>query len=141
MDKKLVIKRTFSAPIDKVFGAFSQAEQLKQWFAPEGLTTPEVEVDLREGGAYKVVMQEPGGDKHIAMGKFTKVNKPSNLAYTWEWQEAGWEGETLVSIDLAEVGDKTEVTFTHSGFKDEAQVKQHQDGWETALNKLEKYLA
>lgn len=140
-DKKLVVKRTLDAPIDKVFAAFSEADQLKGWFAPEGLTTPEVEVDLREGGSYKIVMEEPTGAKHIAIGTFKNIVKPNHLTYTWEWQEEGWGGETLVDIKFNDLGEnKTEVIFTHSGFKDDEQVKSHTDGWESAFNKLEKIL-
>ncbi|MBI4093368.1 SRPBCC domain-containing protein, partial [Candidatus Kaiserbacteria bacterium] len=60
---------------------------------------------------------------------------------TWQWQNGDtWGSETLVTVDFKPVGDKTEMTMTHSGFADEKQKEMHNQGWSSSFNKLEKIL-
>ena len=46
----LRIERTFAAPREKVFQAWTDPQALKQWWGPDGYATPSVEIDLRPGG-------------------------------------------------------------------------------------------
>ncbi len=59
----LRLTRTFAAPREKVFRAWTDPEELKKWFGPVGYATPMAEVDLRVGGKYQLGMRKlPGGD-------------------------------------------------------------------------------
>ena len=66
--------------------------------------------------------------------------RPNRLAMSWRW--VGGEedpGESLVEIDLRAIGEGTELTFTHSRLHDEATRRSHEEGWNGALDKLERH--
>ena len=57
--RQLLIERTLDAPPDRVFDAFTDPDQLKQWWWPNGFSCPAAEVDLRVGGRYRLAMEWP----------------------------------------------------------------------------------
>ena len=62
LDTFLNITRTFAAPREKVYAAWTEPEHLKQWWGPEGVTAPVVEIDLREYGdrdATRAAIRDP----------------------------------------------------------------------------------
>ena len=56
---QLVIQRTLKAAPERVFDAFTDPDQLKQWWWPKGFVCPAAEVDLRVGGTYRLAMEWP----------------------------------------------------------------------------------
>ena len=60
-DRTLVIERVFKAPPEKVFKAWTDPAILVKWWGPEGFTTPEQKMDVREGGAWRTVMVSAQG--------------------------------------------------------------------------------
>ena len=56
--KALVLTRTYLKPISKVFDAFTNPANLKEWFAPGGLIVTIAEVNARQSGAYRIEMTE-----------------------------------------------------------------------------------
>ncbi len=59
----LNLRRTFKAPRPEVFRAWTDPEELKKWWGPEGYATPSAEVDLRVGGKYRLgMMKLPKGE-------------------------------------------------------------------------------
>src|SRR2546422_7814419 len=78
------LQRTFQAPREKVFQAWTRPEDLKRWSAPGDLTTPVAEVDLRVGGRYRIDMRAPDGTLHRVTGTYREVDPPNRLVYTWQ---------------------------------------------------------
>ena len=72
-DRELVLSRIIDAPREKVFRAWTDAELLKQWFAPKPYTTPFAELDVRAGGSSRVVMRSPEGQDIPNHGVFLEV--------------------------------------------------------------------
>jgi uncharacterized protein YndB with AHSA1/START domain len=56
----LVVSRTFPAPRDLVFKAWSSAEHIKRWFCPEGCSVPEAEVDFRPAACLRSALVAVG---------------------------------------------------------------------------------
>lgn len=141
----LRLERRIRAPRERVFGAWTSAREVKLWSAPEGMTIPEAEVDLREGGRFRVVMQESEeGARHVAVGTYREVTPPSRLVYTWSWQpEDGGSPapETLITVEFEEDGDGTRVVMVHEGFTTDAERAEHEQGWASSLNRLEALFA
>jgi uncharacterized protein YndB with AHSA1/START domain len=137
----LAIERTFEAPAARVFEAWTSEEVLRRWFhANAAWDTPLAEVDLRVGGAVRVVMRDPAEDREIGGGgHYTEIDPPRRLAFTWVWDEDG--RETLIELDFAETDGLTTVRLTHSGLLDVAAVRDHDDGWVKCLANLERALA
>src|SRR6516162_4087700 len=80
--KPLVVSRTFAAPRDLVFKAWSSAEHMKCWFSPEGFSVPEAEIDFRPGGVFDICMRSPQGQDYWSRGTYDEISPPDRLAFT-----------------------------------------------------------
>ena len=139
-DRTLRMERTFQAPAEAVFEAFTSDEVLRRWWhAGHDWETTEAEVDLRVGGTVRVVMRDP----HKAVeygggGKYSEVESPTRLAFTWIWDDD--TRGTLIEVDFEESDGTTTVRFTHSRLWDEEAVRSHEDGWGKLFDNLERAL-
>jgi uncharacterized protein YndB with AHSA1/START domain len=136
------ITRSIKAPRERVFDAFTIPEQIVRWIGPEDHDAISAEVDLRVGGEYSFRFHvESHGDLE-AYGVFREIVRPSRLAYTWQWDDPRLDiGETLITIDFAEINGATELRFRHEGLPTIEDRDGHNDGWNRCLNKLERLLA
>lgn len=134
--RTLLIERTYQAPVQAVFDAWTSEEVMRRWFHGEhAWETPTAEVDLRLGGAVRVVMRDPDKDvEHGGGGHYTEIDPPTRLAFTWTWDEE--QRETLIELDFEEVEGATTVRLTHSGLRDQESVLSHEGGWATCLENL-----
>jgi uncharacterized protein YndB with AHSA1/START domain len=73
------------------------------------------------------------------VGIFKAIERPRQIAMTWRWEDG--EHDSLLTITLRAVGDRTELTLRHDGLLTQENVDGHHKGWDSALNKLEKFLA
>jgi uncharacterized protein YndB with AHSA1/START domain len=139
-NQTLRIERTFHAPVEAVFEAWTSEEVIRRWWQAEpGWETSEAEVDLRVGGVVRVVMRDPVKDvEYGGGGIYTEVEPPTRLAFTWIWD--GDTRRTLIEIDFAEIDGVTTVSFTHSGLWDEDAVRSHEAGWGRVFDSLERTL-
>jgi uncharacterized protein YndB with AHSA1/START domain len=136
----LRMERTYQAPAQAVFDAWTSEEVLRRWFhAEHDWETTEAEVDLRVGGTVRVVMRDPHKDvEYGGGGRYTEIDPPRRLAFTWLWDDN--PARQLIELDFEEAGGVTTVRFTHSGLWDEAAVRDHEDGWGKAFDNLERAL-
>jgi uncharacterized protein YndB with AHSA1/START domain len=124
----LRIERTYRAPIERVFEAWTSEEVLRRWWRTERDWLPsDAEIDLRVGGAVRVVMRTGTGREIGGGGVYTEVEPPTRLAFTWLWD--GETRRTLIEIDLSEQDGATTVVFVHRDLWDEEAVRSHEDGW------------
>jgi uncharacterized protein YndB with AHSA1/START domain len=138
--KRLRIERTYQAPAEAVFGAWTSEEVLLRWWhaGPDWETTEAV-VDLRVGGVLRVVMRDPAKDaEYGGGGHYTEIESPRRLAFTWTWD--GDTRQTLIEVDFEETDGATAVIFTQSELWDEEAVRRHEDGWGKLFDNLERTL-
>ena len=140
-DTELVINRTFDAPRDLVWKAWT--ERMDQWSAPRGFTIPVSEGDLRPGGAWRACMRTPDGKDLWLGGVYREIVEPERLVFTHAWNnESGQPGpETLVTVTFAERNGKTDMHFTQTGFTSDESREGHNGGWNESFDKLEEMLA
>jgi uncharacterized protein YndB with AHSA1/START domain len=134
--------RTVHAQPPRVFEAMTDPEQVAKWWGPEGFTCPEVTLDLRVGGAYRIAMQPPDGELFHLVGRYVEIERPSRLAYTFRWEPPDPDDrENVARIALREHEGATEVALTHGPFATEARRELHKAGWTDTLARLASHLA
>ena len=138
----LTMERTYAAPAQRVFDAFTSEEVMRRWWhAGSDWETPEASVDLRVGGEVRVVMRDPHEDvRYGGGGEYTEVDPPTRLAFTWTWDDDTDHAQQLIEIDFEESDGATTVRFTHGGLWDEEAVASHEGGWGAAFDNLARVL-
>lgn len=100
---------------------------------------PVVEVDLRVGGRYHLIMRAPDGEEHDLNCVYREIVPNERLVYTWAWKSTP-ERESLVTLTLRPIDGGTELLLTHERFADDAARDRHNHGWELCLDRLQAYL-
>ena len=137
-DTTLRLTRVIKATPAIVFAAWTEPAQLQQWSCPEGMSLPEVKVDLRPGGQFLLDMLGEDGVHHTAFGEYREIDAPHRLVYTWDWkQEGDAMGETLITVEFKPVDGHTEVVMTHEKMPSIELRDAHEQGWTSCLNRLE----
>lgn len=139
----LTMERTFAAPAERVFDAFTNPEVMVRWWqAGDGWSTPVAEVDLRVGGEIRVVMHDPEKDADYGGGgRYTEIERPTRLAFTWLWEDDEYDQvEQLIEIDFRESDGQTTMSFTHRELWDAEAVDSHDGGWSHVFENLRREL-
>lgn len=147
-NRDLVLKRLINAPREKVFRAWTDAELLKQWFAPLPYTTPHAELDVRPGGANLIVMRGPDGNEFPNRGVYLEVVENERIvvtdAFTTAWEPSEKPFMTLI-LTFEDEGGKTKYTalVRHWTVADrEAHEKMgFHEGWGQCADQLEALVA
>jgi len=139
------VQRRFAAPRERVFDAWTSPDVLRDWWsAMPNMSPGKIDVDLREGGRYRMEMVADDGAVHTAVGEYREIRRPERVVYTWTWEggEEAMSGsaDTLVEVDFAVDGDGTVVTLTHSGFGNDEIAGMHEHGWNGTLEQLAQHL-
>lgn len=147
----LRLSRHYDASPDRVFRAWTDAEQLGRWFGPHSHQCEVEQFDPREGGEYRLRLvpvsedTDCGGDGEnpsVCAGRFVEVRPDERLVMTFTWVENGGDiGETLLTIELTPADGGTDLMLTHERLPDEAMQNAHRGGWQGTLECLEEYLA
>jgi uncharacterized protein YndB with AHSA1/START domain len=106
-DTEYVMERTFAAPPERVFAAYTEPEQVAQWWGQRNNTTVVEALDVRPGGAWRFVQRDPGGNAFEFYGEFLEVS-PRKLVNTFEF--AGYPGHVVTdTVTFEPAGDGTRV--------------------------------
>jgi uncharacterized protein YndB with AHSA1/START domain len=135
--KELTLERTFEAPRALVWDAFTRPEHVKQWLAPRPLTMPVFEIDLRVGGALRMVMRTPDGHEFPSSGTVREVRAGERLVWGGKIHD-DIEVETVVTFADADAGTRVTVHQTYSGIGDPTMGAKM--GWTTSLDTLAELL-
>lgn len=144
---QILVERTFTATPERIYAAFTDPEQLTQWWWPTGFTCPSAEVDLRVGGAYRLTMTWPDfipaevRFSHSMCGEYYVLDHPHRLVMSGRAvNDAGAElFATLIDVTLDADGAGTVLTMRQSYFDPlpppDALAGARQ-GWSEQLDKL-----
>jgi uncharacterized protein YndB with AHSA1/START domain len=108
---------------------------MAQWFFPAPGWRADVTADVRVGGRYRVAMYDPAGGVHVQEGAYKSIEPDSRLVFTWTCLELG-VADSLVTVDLHDVGGKTELTISHELPDDPTILREHEGGWNGCLESL-----
>jgi len=103
----VVVERTFDAPVAKVWRALTSARAMKKWFFEIKEFQPKVGFD------FAFAAGPEGGKIFHHHCRVTEVVREKRLSYSWRFE--GYEGDSLVTIELTASGRKTKLRLNHAG--------------------------
>ena len=138
----LEIKRLIKAPRDRVYAAWTDPAQLIQWFGPEKVQTRDLIAETRVGGKFRWDLTNSEGEKMTCLGEYRELQPGKKIVFTWQWDDdEDWENHTsIVTVELFDADGGTELRLTHEQLPSEASCGGHTEGWNSALDKLEKFV-
>ena len=138
----LTLVRRIAARPSIVFDALTTPEGIIGWWGPDAGPVLLAETDVRLGGRYRVRFRMLDGGEHESAGDYLEVEKPWRLAMSWRWLQGGAEsGESRLEFHLRPIAEGTELTLTHARLQDEESRASHEQGWNGALDKLERHFS
>jgi len=149
---ELNITRTFDAPRELVWKAWTDAGMARHWMGPRGFKTTQFVSPTEPGGEWWLHMEGhiPGTEQTVTLrqgGVVKEMRPPELLVYTFAWSDPTTVGltdkdiqETLVTVRLEEKGNKTEMTFTQGPFLSAGARDGHNGGWNSAFDKFAEFL-
>ena len=142
-ETSLTIRRTFDAPRERVWEAWTDPAQIDAWWGPDGFTTTTDEMDVRPGGVWRFVMVGPGGEEFQNLVVYEEVEEPERLAYTHGSPDEPEQFRVTVTFDELAI-DETELTmemrFPSAAELDEAVEFGAIEGAQQTLGKLAGHL-
>ncbi|HXB03070.1 MAG TPA: SRPBCC domain-containing protein [Opitutaceae bacterium] len=161
-DRVFVISRMFDAPRELVWKAWTEPKHMAQWWGPSSFTTPVCELDVRPGGAYRIVMRGADGVDYPITGVYREIVPPARLVMTMDCTEhpAAWHdmvkpdrkkgeknpaGEMLQTVTFESFDGKTKLTIRiclETAAIRDAMVKMGMnEGWSLSLDRLAELVA
>ena len=138
----LHLSKVLRAPRERVFAACIDPEELADWWGPTGFTAPSVDLDVRQGGRYRITMQPPEGEAFHLRGEYCEVDPPHRLVFTFEWEEPDPDDQkTDVTLSFFDDPEGTTLVLDQGPFATEARHALHEAGWTETLERLEQFLA
>ena len=152
--RDLTITRTFDAPVELVWQAWTEPQIIMRWWGPTGFTSPLAKVDFREGHNSLVCMRAPkefGGQDLYNTWAYTKIEPLKRIEFTQNLSDEHGvliEDPTTLGVrpdfpkDIRTVitfkakGAKTEMTVTEYGFPEGQMYEFAETGLNQSLDKM-----
>jgi uncharacterized protein YndB with AHSA1/START domain len=139
----LRLSRALHARPETVFKAWSSADHVKRWFAPETYTVPHATVEMHVGGPFELCMRSPAGEEHWIRGKFVEVTPHTRLVIDMRVDDSAGTPlfRAYTEVDFAEAlgGTRMDVvqTYTLIDLSKAWMIAGAPQGWGSTLDKLE----
>jgi uncharacterized protein YndB with AHSA1/START domain len=141
---EIVITRSFDAPRDQVFRAFTDPEAVAQWWGLRGSETNVDELEARPGGRWRFVERSGDGGEDAFHGVYHDAVAPERIVYTFEYE--GMPGHVLLeTITFEEQDGRTYMTdssvFQSVADRDGMLASGMESGATESMDQLDEYLA
>ena len=141
--KEFEISRVINAPVDLVYRAWTDPNQLSKWWGPKDFTNPVCEIDIRPGGEIRIDMKGPDGTVYPMAGIFMEIIEPERLVFTstaMQDENGTWQLEVFNTISFDGEEGNTKLTVNASVVKQTARsapaIAGMEQGWQESLDKL-----
>ena len=147
---ELVIYRTFDAPRELVWQAWTEPERLMRWWGPKDFTAPVCKLDLRVGGKYLCCMRSAEGQDFWSTGTYREILPPERLVCSDSFSDE--EGNVVpathygmtpdfpleleITMNLEDYKGNTRMTLRHVGIPPGEMSELCSDGWNQSFDKL-----
>ncbi len=137
----LKLERDYAADPKTVFAFVTKAENIVKWWGPEGMSVKDEQLDLTKPGSWTSTLVNAEGGRYKVSGQVTAIEVPNWVEFTWAWHDEndarGHESKVRFDVKANGKGG-TLFLLTHTGLADDESAKNHEQGWSSALNKLER---
>jgi uncharacterized protein YndB with AHSA1/START domain len=160
MSKDFVISRTFDAPRDLVWKAWTERDRMMEWFGPKGFTMTKATLDFRPGGIFHYCLKGPDGKEMWGKFVYREIVPPEKIVHVHSFSdEKGgvtvhpmsptWPREMLSTATFTEKDGKTTITLTWATLNATPEEQKTFDsnfegmtmGWTGTFEQLTAYLA
>ncbi|UYN82893.1 MAG: SRPBCC domain-containing protein [Microcella sp.] len=139
---EFTITRTFDAPRELVWRAWTDEGELAQWLHPFGVTTDSVSFDVRVGGRYTYTMTNvETGDTYPTGGQYVEIEPFDRLVFSWGEPDAHVDEAPRITLTFIDRGEQTELVFHLRGYDGTPGDGFVYDGWDEALTNMQRHLA
>ncbi len=126
------IERLFHARPEEVFRAWTEPGRFGRWFLPvDGFAAERVELDVRPGGAWRVELASPAGERLTIGGRYREVRPHERLAFELSWSGAA----ALVTVDLHTRPEGTALALRQEGLP-ESELAETEQAWQRCLGRI-----
>jgi uncharacterized protein YndB with AHSA1/START domain len=135
--QQVLITRIFDAPREEVFKAWTDPDEVAEWYGPESFDTPreKIHIDLRVGGRYELTMVQRGGGEFPIGYDIIELVEPELLVLRSDpMPELGMHEPTVTRVELHDHGGKTRMTLSDGPYP--AGGGHAEAGWNAAFDKL-----
>lgn len=144
--KEFGVTRVIDAPRERVFEAWTDPDQLAEWWGPAGFSTPRssVSIDAQPGGKWTATMKSDGDDgtEIPFYGVYKELEAPAVLSFTLiDENHNDVDRAELVKVVFNDKGGKTELVLTQNGYLPDDQVEPSEQGWLSFFDCLAEHLA
>jgi len=137
------VSKLISAPVEKVYRAWTEPEQMNKWFGCNRVSGVQVRQDFRIGGEFRIEAIGCADNKpKVVFGTFKKIVPNEILVFSWSNTSEEFPAkDTLVTVEFTRKGDSTLVTVKHTNFVLAETAQAHNMGWTESLDKLAEIVA
>lgn len=133
------LHRVLTAPPQKIYRAFTEADAIASWLPPFGFLCTVHELDAKVGGQHHMSFRTfTTGGSHSFGGTYLELIPAEKLVYTDRFDDPNLPGEMTVTVELRAVSVGTEVHITQAGIPDIIPLDACYLGWQESLRKLAK---
>lgn len=138
-NNKVTLHRILTAPPEKVFKAFADAEAFAAWLPPYGFTCTVHQMEFKEKGTYKMSFTNfSTGNGHSFGGEFLQIKPNELLKYTDKFDDPNLPGEMITTVTIKEVSCGTDLHIVQEGIPEAIPAEMCYLGWQESLEKLKK---
>jgi uncharacterized protein YndB with AHSA1/START domain len=138
--QEISFTRTFDAPRELVWNAWTDPAELARWFGPRGWSTTAVTMDVRPGGAFRVTQVSDDGAEMTTDGVYREVVEPERLVLE-EGSEDAWHEGAVSVVTLTDLGDGRTRMELRSTIHTTDEMRGHAEaGLGSALDRLAEQL-
>jgi len=151
---ELFLTRSFDAPRELVWKAWTEPERFMRWWGPQGFTSPVCKIDLRVGGKYLNCMRSPEGQDYWSTGVYREIAPRERIVFTDSFADekgnvvpasyygmpGDWPLELMVTVTFEEYYGGTRMILRHEGIPAGTMSDNTRAGWNESFDKLAEIL-
>jgi len=135
----VTLHRVLSAPPERIYRAFLEADAMAKWLPPYGFTCKVLHMDAKVGGSFKMAFTNFGtGNGHSFGGEYLELVPATRICYTDRFDDPNLPGMMTTTVTLKPVVCGTELNVVQEGIPAAIPVEMCYLGWQESLAQLAK---